>query len=549
LVKLTPDRKFGIGWRVPTRLVRKNLRFDVMIALKSKIDVQKAIRWIALLLIMMSAMGLVWWITRAGPGMSGDSVRYLMGAENLLSGNGYSRLSGGGELRPITGFPPFYSILLAMIGWLGFNLTSTARWLNILLLGINILLLWTLVKKATCSLALSYLSVLFFSFNLSVLKYHSWIFTEPLYLALTLAGIFLLWRFHQDLRVRTLISGAVFIGLAAITRLIGLSLVLAGFLFLLVGLRVNRSHRLKLSLAFLALSSIPFLLWLVRNSYTADTALNRTVLYHPMPLELIKGYLLFLGDWVQLHRLLPGAYRSILALFIAAAGPVAYLVLRIRDWRQERRFAFRETDKILWLLFLYGAIYLGVLYVNSTLIDASTTPYAPERYLVVMYPIFIMFVLLTCHSVVEQMNWGMFPRIILLGIAGLIFALQAQSTWEALKHDDIPMGYTTFIASNEKLVDAVKEISKTPILYSNNPELTYAISGYGAYILPYSYNTYTDSQNPDFLHDVAVMEANLAKGAVIIHYGEKDEDQVELYRMLDLELIESISGTEILEGK
>jgi hypothetical protein len=510
-----------------------------------RIGFTNILRIAPLIVVALVGMGIVWWITRSGPGMSGDSVRYFMGAKNILAGHGYARVSGGDTLRPITDFPPLYSLVLAGIGSFGLDLVGTARWVNILLLGFNIVMVWAIIYRFAGSAGLSYLAAVFFTVNLSVLKYHSWVFTEPLYLSVSLSCIFLLLSFLRGHRYSLLILAAIAAGLAGITRFIGLSLIPACCGLLLIARYARLRRRILDGLIFSAIALVPFVLWLIRNSFLGDTALNRTVLYHPMSVELIKGYFLFFGDWIQVHRLFPGEFRSILAVIIAVAGPSAYIFFRMRRKPREQS----PSDLLIGLLLLYGVCYLLILYLNSTFLDASTTPYAPERYLVVIYPILIMLILITYFDVIKQMKRDTLPRILLLALAGLIFTLQVQATWETLERDDIPLGYTEFIAENDELVDAIKEISDTRILYSNNPELTYAISGHGAYILPYSYNTYTDSENPNFLQDVAFLKANLVKGALIIHYGEKDEDQVELYRMLDLDLVESISGTEILRGK
>jgi hypothetical protein len=66
-----------------------------------------------LVLIAVAAGSLVGANTRWGVGLRGDSYAYISGARNLAAGLGYSRISGGGEVRPITHFPPLFSLLLA----------------------------------------------------------------------------------------------------------------------------------------------------------------------------------------------------------------------------------------------------------------------------------------------------------------------------------------------------------------------------------------------------------------------------------------------------
>ena len=85
-------------------------------------------RWlVGSLIISALAVVAALYLTRSGAGASGDSVHFLMGAENILEGNGYSRTAGDGTTRPITHFPPLYSILIAAIGVFGAEAGSAAR--------------------------------------------------------------------------------------------------------------------------------------------------------------------------------------------------------------------------------------------------------------------------------------------------------------------------------------------------------------------------------------------------------------------------------------
>src|SRR3989304_2897316 len=108
------------------------------------------------------AVGLALVQTRFGPGASGDSVHYLMGAQSLIAGNGYSRVSGGGELRPITGFPALYSLVLAGLGATGLDLIDAAGGLNVVLFGMNAFLLGLIILRHTHSIPAAPLGAVLF---------------------------------------------------------------------------------------------------------------------------------------------------------------------------------------------------------------------------------------------------------------------------------------------------------------------------------------------------------------------------------------------------
>src|SRR5512133_3157661 len=69
--------------------------------------------WVTLIIILAAGVGALVYATPYGPGLINDSVVYIGGAENILAGHGYSRTSGGGEIKPLTVNVPLYSYTLA----------------------------------------------------------------------------------------------------------------------------------------------------------------------------------------------------------------------------------------------------------------------------------------------------------------------------------------------------------------------------------------------------------------------------------------------------
>jgi 4-amino-4-deoxy-L-arabinose transferase-like glycosyltransferase len=373
--------------------------------------------------------------------------------------------------------------------------------------------------------------------------------TEPLFIALSLVCLVGLLRFSRNKGLGTLVWAAVVAGLAVFTRLIGLGLVIAGVGFLLIGSPGKFRQRLYWSVLFFTISIIPAVIWLIQSSTVGEGTFNRSILFHPMSTELVKGYFLFLGDWIQLHRLFSGEYRLLLAVFLAAAGPLLFLIGWFRDGRAGKVILDRTRDSAIWLLLIYSLTYVITLYINSTFIDASTTPYAPERYVTSIYPIFVMLILLTYYRVLERIERKTIVAVIFAVLAAGIVFLQGRVTWQAVSQGEIPLGYIDFIRESPVLVLSVQENARSSIIYSNNPELTYAISGVGAYILPFQYNSATGLEIPAFDQEVEEMVIALSNGARIIHYGGKDEQQSRLYRLLDLQTVLSFPEGEIYQGR
>ena len=150
----------------------------------------------ALALALVGA-GMALYLTRDGAGATGDSAWYLMGAQNLLAGNGFARTSGGGELRAISHFPPIYSGVIATISATGIAPIDGARYLNSLLFAANILLVGFIIFKVTRSVVAMILGALLVMASVSLIEIHSWVMSEPLYIFLSLVVVHLLAYWGQ----------------------------------------------------------------------------------------------------------------------------------------------------------------------------------------------------------------------------------------------------------------------------------------------------------------------------------------------------------------
>ena len=182
------------------------------------------------LVIAMLGMGLVLYLTRNGAGASGDSAWYIMGAQNLLLGNGFSRFSGGGELRAITQFPPGLSVALAGLSGAGMATFAAARLFNTLLFGANLLLTALLIYRASRSGWAMILGSVLVLTSSKQIEIHSWIVAEPLYIFLSLivAHLIALGISSSSRRVLGLAGGLV--AVAILTRYVGFTLLAAGAL-------------------------------------------------------------------------------------------------------------------------------------------------------------------------------------------------------------------------------------------------------------------------------------------------------------------------------
>jgi hypothetical protein len=83
-----------------------------------------------------------------GPGLRDDSYTYVHAAEILETRGTYSRFTGEGELRPVTNFPPGYSLALALLDSMATGL-EPAKLLNQILFGLLLILIGAALWLAT----------------------------------------------------------------------------------------------------------------------------------------------------------------------------------------------------------------------------------------------------------------------------------------------------------------------------------------------------------------------------------------------------------------
>jgi hypothetical protein len=196
-----------------------------------------------------------------GPGVTGDSLRYLSTAQNIRTGLGVVDYS----LNPLLAWPPLYSLILTtgpdvyLFGWA----------LNILLYAVNIYLAGklaaTLLPEFAPAPALVALAALA---SPSILRLHTSIAPDPLFLAIILAFLILAAHWQATMEPKTL---GVMLGLAACAGLVkypGLSLALVGGM--IIALRQWPKHPLRAlgtGGLFTALAALPLAGWVFLHNF------------------------------------------------------------------------------------------------------------------------------------------------------------------------------------------------------------------------------------------------------------------------------------------
>ncbi len=535
---------------------------------------QRILFFILLTVIALGAMATLYVCTTAGLGFGNDSVAYVGAARNILDGNGYARTSGGGEIKPITHYPPLFSLTLAAgSALIHYDPIRVARALIIFLWGLSAFLGGWLVWRMSRSIVAGLFFACLFAANGPLLFVYALIMSEPLYIALTFATFLFLFSYFQNTPlfsrrrivpasgktqsenggvggVWLLAAGAVS-GLAYLTRYSGLAL-LATVVAVLLLIEPGWKQKIRSALVFVG-GALPFILaWTLRNTLRGLSVTNRVLSYHPIPAEKIDYGIRQVWDW-----LIPGWFGD-----FTSAWPVLSILRTSRDWPATPYLAVGIIGAALlvWLGLtarrlpalalsggnsgiqdpplaaffsstLYLFVYLAAIVFSMFFFDAST-PFRDR----ILAPVYIS--LLTAFVMLATWAWRTNKR--LLQVLVLILTLSVASvslantsrTVTRLQAD--PLGFASARWRNSKLIAAVNALPPDTILYSNSPTAIYILTNRPAYIMPTPIDPVDNQPRGNFDEDVTQLRTDLTAGqTVLVIFQPELENPALIARLTD----------------
>jgi 4-amino-4-deoxy-L-arabinose transferase-like glycosyltransferase len=493
-----------------------------IVATSSKQQFNKQILiYLPLIALALLGISFVLYYSRYGAGLDGDATRYILGAMNILAGNGYSYISGGGEIVPITTFPPFFPLVLAGLGATGMDLFVVARMLNAILFGVAIFLSGYLVFRHNQSLWTAIIASALIVVSPTLVELFGWSMSDPLFIVLMLVAILGFHFYLEQEKPWALIMTGVLVGLACITRYAGLALVIGIALSVLFLSRLDWKQRILRTLAVSVLGVAPLAVWTWRNSRQAGTLANRAVIFHPMRGEVVRQYFEELASWLIPMQLdLPRIrYRLFLAGVVLVIGIILFYYPKLKQKSSGNGKSFNTSSKMPAILLLIIIGYLMVLILNSTYLDAWSGPGIPSRYLA---PVFFLVVILVASFVSLQLsNRNRFSPSWIGAIVLLLFliALNGSQTVEIISDPTMKLGYVTAKMYWTDEIQALEQIDASQTIVSNNIELTYILSGRSSYMIPIRFNPNNLQANEDFSAQIELTRERLSDNGVLVIYG------------------------------
>ncbi|HVO71756.1 MAG TPA: hypothetical protein VMT24_17025 [Aggregatilineaceae bacterium] len=233
--------------------------------------------------------------TSRGIGIEVDSVKYLEAAHNLATGHGLTAQNVDGTFTPLTWYPPLYPTLLTLGQTAGIPVQDGARWLNVILSGLATLLMgFVLIQHFPNSFWLPVLGTLLLLISDKYIESILAVaLTEALFIFLSFSGLVLFASFLKTQRRDSLVASSVFIGLACLTRYVGLTLVISAAILIL--LRYGKITQTVISSLWILvlLGFGPLAAWLFYGHIVGLDA--RSFSFHPVSTDKIESGLVTNG--------------------------------------------------------------------------------------------------------------------------------------------------------------------------------------------------------------------------------------------------------------
>ncbi len=444
--------------------------------------------WIGAIAIAWIAVVAQQTLTRPGMGISGDSVHYLQGAENLASGKGYVIQIAEGDPEPITGFEPAYSTLLAVGIRLGMSVEGAARLLNAALIFLTILISGWLIFQITGKVLPALFGNLFLLMAPSILSIFAWVMSEPLFIVLLLA-VFLSWFYYLKTPTlwRASLTGVIS-SLMIATRLAGVVFLPPLAIGMLTLKRLKFPDRLRDTVVFGLIALLAPAAFLIRNQILASSSSPSqgwTSVGFPQEYWEILGS--EVSDWFKWGAFFNEGYQRFNAMFIS----LGFILILFIIWLifRKRLSAKDPSDSLMVALFTSIPIYILAIVLNTIYLTPEQTTSGLSRY---MIPIFVLAVIIIARLLSSYWQRpALFPKIFILFI--LLVSLQLYHHDYSNILEKQPLIYRQYTdRKNECGAKVIEIVQSFPdrSFYSNSCEYFYFLTDRPCRYLPYEKERY-----------------------------------------------------------
>lgn len=471
--------------------------------------------WAALAVIAALGGFLFSYATPDGLALVNDSVGYINGAQNLADGRGYVRNSGGDELKPITNFPPLYSLVLSVLLRSGLQPFEAAWWLGFILYLVNLVLVGLLGWQVTGSRGFGAAAAAVFGALEPFFRFQLAAMSEPVFFLTHFLGLLAAGRYFQTRKTRWIVLAGVLASLSYLTRYIGAALLISVGLAVLVFIPGWR-QRLRAA-AWFVVGAVPGLaVWTLRNVNTTGSAANRQMEFHSIPQAKIQEGIETFWGWLlpDRLRLVERAYPLLAVLLVVAAGVLlGWAVWLVWKGFSQTSRPGKTQPALVWLQAIYPLVYLAVLTMTLMFLDASVNYEA--RILAPPFFSVVLLIIAAAAALWRQkllvMRWvGAAGLLVML----LVFATDLRETVNEFHRGG--QGFADPAWTARESIAMLRELPEAQTVYTNRPQAVLLLTGRGAYFLPTPINPATGQPRENYTGDLEKIRQAVNDGKAVV---------------------------------
>ncbi len=486
---------------------------------------------LSLILLSLFSGILVFLATSNGPWGYSDSVAYIVSARNLIKGFGLGVFTPSGRFVITYLHPPLFPLLLSGIGFLGMDLVDAARWCNLILCIATVFVTGYLYWRHSRYPELAALAgILTIIFPTTLMMFTSSM-SEPLFLFLfSLSGLLLL-EYFQNQVWKKLFLAALICGLLAVTRYVGIAVIISAVVCVFVFSTGTGVERLKRSVVFGLMAGIPLLIWLAVLKLSSGTGLGGRSI-HVDGGQLVENAHAFsdiageiLWGWIPFSR------RVLFHLFYQMRDlslVMAFLVVVVITWISWRRLIQSgqsqksNSDILIAAFFGVVAVFYLVFFAATWLFTVPQTP-INNRLLLPIY-IGITLGLLGCWAVVQSAWFSLtnphtraIPWLLMVIALYWYYPQVVDVVTESYKNDTI----TSNRWRDSQIIRALKDIPVSRPIISNKSEAVLMWADRPAYDFWENLNLSSISQDSPYGSDDAdTAQRAFRQGAILVVFND-----------------------------
>lgn len=404
-----------------------------------------------------------------------DSLIYISVADSLVAGDGITTFSGDYSSY----WPPLYPITMALVGSLKIDTILAGFLTNIMAFGLVIILTGIWLHRNTRSQLLALGGAVTVGTSYTFIWLSSNVLSEPLFICLTLLALVQLGRFieSEQYRQSAIVWSASIAALAAVTRYMGITVVLTALIIILIRTRLPLFRRLKYMAFYCFISIGPLTLWIVRNwLYAGHPVGNRSGVRFQTSITL-SDMLSQLSDVVHLWFFSKERSGWLGLLLVVVVGVMAIGMIRVVNYRW-----IRDLEPVLpFVIFIFIYLITHIVVVPSTVGSGIHDRHVSPVYVPIILVLIVLFYRFY-KSIILDKSWVIKWTFILiymgLGISWFAVVSRAarlsfDETAEKVEHLPLSVkGYTR----NSEMIDYLISNPIDGTIYSNKAAALYGVA-------------------------------------------------------------------------